>query len=141
MASIQQVSLEDFDKNIFQPSDILIRIFDKKDSQIEPKKNYYPFESTYYFFFDCSEEKDTCFNEQQAKKIIKILDFAKENKYNITVQCELGIIKSCAIAEFAITEKGFNDGNLSNHYSDVFSRYPNQHILTLLKEKNNDQKN
>lgn len=115
---IQNVSMKAFATgNHFDPgyNAVAIQIVDPASSFPQPK---FPFRAIDKFeFLDVDEPTNTYTQEmidafgiqdEQARRIVLILQEALENKRNVIVHCHAGMCRSGAVAEIGIM-MGFND--------------------------------
>lgn len=93
------------------PNSMLIQIVDPAMEFPKPK---HPFREIHQFEFldledgDMPEAEEFKITDDQAKRLVLLLQRAKENKMNVIVHCVAGMCRSGAVAEVG-TILGFDD--------------------------------
>lgn len=90
-----------------------------------PKAGY-KFKEVHLFHFLDTDKDLHGITDQQAKDLVQILQYAKDNYMNVVVHCTAGMCRSGAVTEVGIM-MGFND-------TEAF-RMPNMRVKTkMMKE-------
>lgn len=114
MPWIQNVALSDIKKGFhINPGDnaMLIQIVDTGSEFPAP---LYKFKEVHQFQFLDVEEKDFVLEEEmkcsheQARDLVILLGYAKDNHMNVIVHCHAGVCRSGAVAEVGVM-MGFDD--------------------------------
>lgn len=111
---IQNVSLADVRKGHHIDAGINSMLIQIVDPDMEFPEPSYQFRETHQFKFLDVEEKDRVLDEsmrcsqEQANKLVGLLQHALENKMNVVVHCHAGVCRSGAVAEVGVM-LGFRD--------------------------------
>jgi rhodanese-related sulfurtransferase len=111
---IQNVALADIPKGRHIDAGINSMLIQIVDPDMEFPKPSYQFKETHQFkFLDLEKSDDTIndkwkISDEQAEKLVALLQHALDNSMNVVVHCHAGVCRSGAVAEVG-TIMGFRD--------------------------------
>ena len=125
MPFIQNVSMLDIKNGNHKVGGnmLLIQVVDPAYGFPEPKHTFNYVEQFEFLDSDSEDYAEFLITDKQAKRIIKVLQFALENDINVVVHCHAGLCRSGAICEVG-TIMGFEDTHRT--------RIPNVYVKTKL---------